>query len=161
MDETSTYVLTFATALGCGLMAGLFFTFSVFQMRALDRLGPAQAVAAMQSINATILTPAFLIVFMGTALASVVLGVIALVDLEGSERAYVLLGCALYLLGVMLVTIGYHVPRNNALDAVDPTSAEAPERWARYFTEWTRANHLRTLGSLGALASLIAAIGLR
>ena len=135
MDETSTYVLTFATALGCGLMAGLFFTFSVFQMRALDRLGPAPAIAAMQSINTTILTPLFLFVFMGSLLASLVLGVIVLVDLEGSERTYVLLGCGLYLVGVMAVTIGYHVPRNNALDAVDPTSPEAPERWARYFGE--------------------------
>lgn len=161
MDETSTYVLTFATALGCGLMAGLFFTFSVFQMRALDRLGPAQAVAAMQSINTTILTPLFLFVFMGTAIASVVLGVIALIDLEGAERTYVLVGCGLYLVAVMVLTMGYHVPRNNALDAVDPASPDAASHWARYFREWTRANHVRTLGSLGALASLIAAIGLR
>ena len=34
---------TLATALGCGLSAGVFFAFSAFVMPALDRLAPAQA----------------------------------------------------------------------------------------------------------------------
>ena len=158
MDETPTYLLTLFTALGCGLMAGLFFVFSVFAMKALDRLGPAQAVAAMQSINVAIITPLFMVVFMGTAIACIVLGVIALVDLEGDEQTYVLLGCGLYLVTVMAMTFAYHIPRNNALARLDPNTPDATNYWARYFKEWTRGNHVRTLGSLGALASFIAAI---
>jgi hypothetical protein len=44
-------VLAFAGALGSGLMAGAFFAFSTFVMRALARLPAAEGIAAMQSIN--------------------------------------------------------------------------------------------------------------
>jgi uncharacterized membrane protein len=43
--------LTLVAALGCGLMAGLFFAFSVSVMKALARLPSAEGIAAMQSIN--------------------------------------------------------------------------------------------------------------
>src|SRR5258705_6992637 len=46
--------VTFGTALGAGLVAGVFFAFSSFVMAALARLPPAQAIAAMQSINVTV-----------------------------------------------------------------------------------------------------------
>jgi uncharacterized membrane protein len=52
--------LTFVSALGCGLTAGVFFAFSVFVMEALASLPPAQGIAAMQSINVTVLNPWFL-----------------------------------------------------------------------------------------------------
>ena len=39
------------SALGCGLIAGVFFAFSAFVMKALALLPPAQGIAAMQSIN--------------------------------------------------------------------------------------------------------------
>ena len=42
---------TFLLALGCGLVAGVFFAFSTFVMKALGKLPPAQGVAAMQSIT--------------------------------------------------------------------------------------------------------------
>lgn len=67
--------LTLFAAIGSGLMAGIFFAFSVFVMTALNRLPPAQGIAAMQFINVTILNPLFLLTFMGTAGASVVLAI--------------------------------------------------------------------------------------
>lgn len=45
--------VTLTAALGCGLMAGLFFAISVCVMWALGRLRPAEDIAAMQSINVT------------------------------------------------------------------------------------------------------------
>ena len=45
------FALTFVSALGCGLIAGVFFAFSAFVMKALVRLPPTQGIAAMQSIN--------------------------------------------------------------------------------------------------------------
>jgi hypothetical protein len=42
---------TLGTALGCGLLAGVFFAFSAFVMPALRRLPASQGIAAMQSIN--------------------------------------------------------------------------------------------------------------
>ena len=62
-------VLTLVAALGCGLIAGVFFAFSTFVMRALARLSPSEGIAAMQSINITVLNPWFLGAFLGTAAA--------------------------------------------------------------------------------------------
>ena len=59
--------LWFAAALGCALMAGLFFAFSVAVMGALARIDPPEGIRAMQSINRVILNPLFLIIFLGTA----------------------------------------------------------------------------------------------
>jgi uncharacterized membrane protein len=49
------FVLTFLSALGCGLVAGIFFTFSNFVMKSLARLPSAQGIAAMQAINVDVL----------------------------------------------------------------------------------------------------------
>jgi uncharacterized membrane protein len=51
--------LSFAVALGSGLMAGIFFAFSTMVMPALSRIPPAQAIAAMQSINVVVINPWF------------------------------------------------------------------------------------------------------
>jgi uncharacterized membrane protein len=61
------YAATLVSALGCGLVAGVFFAFSSFIMPALKRLEPAQGIAAMQSINELAVTPVFITVFRGTA----------------------------------------------------------------------------------------------
>jgi uncharacterized membrane protein len=50
-------LVALATALGCGLIAGVFFAFSTFVMKALGSLLPAQGIAAMQSINLAVLNP--------------------------------------------------------------------------------------------------------
>jgi uncharacterized membrane protein len=54
MIENLAFVLTFATALGCGLVAGIFFAFSAFVMKALLRLPPAQGMATMQAVNVAV-----------------------------------------------------------------------------------------------------------
>ncbi|MGH7600945.1 MAG: hypothetical protein ACREOI_31695, partial [bacterium] len=59
------FVLTLFAALGCGLIAGVFFAFSAFVMKALSRLPPSEGIAAMQSINVAVINPVFLTVFLG------------------------------------------------------------------------------------------------
>ena len=71
-------LMTWGAALGSALIAGVFFAFSTFVMAALARLPPAQGIAAMQAINVTVLNPWFLGVFVGTAIACVVLAVTSL-----------------------------------------------------------------------------------
>jgi uncharacterized membrane protein len=63
------FAVKLLSALGCGLMAGLFFAFSVSVMRALAALPSAAGLAAMQSINVAIINPMFLAAFFGTAVA--------------------------------------------------------------------------------------------
>src|SRR5262249_16863870 len=70
--------LRIVAALGCGLMAGVFFAFSTSVMRGLARLGPAEAIAAMQAMNRAILNPLFLACFFGSAVACILAMVSAL-----------------------------------------------------------------------------------
>ena len=78
--------VTFLTALGAGLMAGLFFAFSISVMRALSRIPPPAGIAAMQAINIVILNPVFGIVFFGTMLASLLLAGYSFVIWDRQER---------------------------------------------------------------------------
>jgi uncharacterized membrane protein len=142
--------LTFAALVGAGLVAGVFFAFSTFVMAALRRLPAPQGITAMQSINVTVLTPLFMLALFGTALACVALAVMALIDWDEPGAALVFAGAVAYLLGAIVTTTLYHVPRNLALDNVDANATDAPRYWSVYFTEWTRMNHVRTLGSLAA-----------
>lgn len=64
----------------------------------------------------------------------------------------------MFLVGVILLTGGYHVARNYRLDALDPASAEGARYWADYVRNWTAWNHVRSLSSIGALVSFIMAI---
>ena len=147
-----------STALGAALVAGIFFAFSAFVMTALSRLLPEQGIAAMQSINVTVLNPWFFAVFFGTALGSIALGLLGILYWGAPGSAYLVSGSLLYLIGCILVTIVFNVPLNHALAAVEPGSKEGAEMWTRYLSTWTTWNHLRTVASLAAAASFIMAI---
>ena len=67
-------------------------------------------------------------------------------------------GGMVYLIGAILVTIAFNVPRNNALAAVDPQSADGAKLWAGYVTSWTACNHLRTAAALVAAVLLSLAL---
>lgn len=146
------------TALGCGLMAGFFFAFSICVMRALGALPPAQGIAAMQGINVAVINPWFLTPFFVIAVACVVLIIASLLRWHDSGTAYVLAGGLFYLIGTFLVTILFNVPRNNALAAVDSASTEGARLWARYLTAWTAWNHVRTVAALAATAAFTIAL---
>lgn len=150
--------LLIATLCGCGLMAGLFFVFSVAIMRALSALPAERGLAAMQSINVAILNPVFLLVFMGTAALCLICGVLALLNWHSPGARYILAGSALYLLGGLLVTMVVNVPMNDVLAAAHAGTPEAAKLWAGYLTNWTAWNHVRTIACLGATASF--ALGL-
>ena len=66
------------TALGCALIAGAFFAFSTFVMKALGTLPPSQGIRAMQAMNVWAPTGLFLLALVGTAAACAGLTVQAL-----------------------------------------------------------------------------------
>lgn len=149
--------LTIVSALGSGLVAGVFFAFSTFVMGALGRLAPGQGIAAMQSINVVVINPWFFAAFFGTAVGCLVLAVFGLFNWSQPGTLYLIAGSALYLLGSILVTIAFNVPLNGALAAVEPSSVDGANLWTRYLSVWTSWNHVRTAGSLAAAASFIMA----
>jgi uncharacterized membrane protein len=151
-------VLTVLAALGSSLMVGTFFAFSVFVMDALARLPAGQGIAAMKSINVTVLNPIFLGVFLGTALICAGLGIVTLASWSTSGSTWLVLGCLLYVVGCFGVTMIFNVPLNNALARVTDGTSEASAFWATYQSQWTTWNHVRTVAPLAALACFIQAL---
>lgn len=152
------FFLTLLAALGCGLMAGLFFAFSNFVIKALARLPPESGIAAMQAINVAVLNPLFMTVFLGTAAACLFLVVYALVRWQSPGTVCLLAGSSLYLIGNYMVTIAFNVPKNNVLAHIDATKSEAVGTWRDYIIDWTRWNHVRTITALAAAALLTIAL---
>ncbi len=153
------FALICLAALGCGLVAGIFFAFSTFVMKALSRLPAEQGITAMQSINIVVLNPWFMAAFFGTAAVCVVTLVLSLSRLPDLRAMFMLAGSVLYLVGCIVVTLVCNVPRNNALAAVAPTDATSANLWDGYVSGWTAWNHVRTIASLAAAALFTVALG--
>ena len=145
MSQQIVLALTFIAAIGCGVVAGIFFAFSSFVMAALGRIPAAHGIAAMQSINITVINPGFMLALFGTALLCLALAVIAL--FSWSQPGSALIGAAslLYLLGCIGVTMTRNVPLNDLLAVAHPDAPETHALWSRYLREWTRWNHVRTV----------------
>lgn len=151
-------ILLWFSAIGCGLIAGLYFAFSTFIMTALDRIGSAQGAAAMNSINSTILGSLFMPLFFGTTISAAVLAVLAIFRWGEPGSLIILAGGLIYVVGMFICTVVYNVPLNNELARAGTGSAEM---WVRYLKDWTFWNHVRTIASTAAMALFIAAIALR
>jgi len=149
-DEPGSRTATLITALCCGLVAGVFCAFSTFVMKALVRLPAAQGIAAMQSINVAVLNPWFMGAFFGTAAACVLVAVFSLLRWNEAAAVYLLSRGLVYLIGTILVTMAFNVPRNNALAAADPQSAVGARLWAGYVTGWPVWNQVRAAAALAA-----------
>lgn len=158
LPKGTVLVVALFTAVGCGLLGGLFFVFSNFMMKTLAQQPPESGIRTMQGVNVNILNPLFLSVFLGTAAASALLAVAALLRLSSPGAPWLLAGAALYLVGAFGVTAIFNVPLNNRLATQDPGTAEAARYWLVYVSEWMKWNHVRTITSLLAAASLILAI---
>jgi len=142
--------LQIAAAVGCGLIGGVFFAFSVFVMRALARLPPAHGMAAMQSINVVVINPAFLGAFFGTGLAGLALVAVTIVDGSMPGAAWLSAGALLYLVGTIGVTMAANVPLNTALASMPTEDPAAGPLWSAYLKRWTAWNHVRTAAAIGA-----------
>lgn len=163
LESVVTGLLWFC-AVGCGLMAGVYFAFSTFIMTALARIDQAHGIAAMNAINSTILGSLFLPVFFGTTLASAALAVLALARLArlgDPGAAAMLVGGLVYVAGMFVCTMIFNVPLNKALAGVDAAGADGAITWAHYLRNWTLWNHVRTIASIVAAALFIAVIAAR
>lgn len=151
-------ILSILVCVGAGLIAGVFFAFSSFVMKALAGLPAAEGIAAMQRINVVVLNPLFLGVFVGTAVLAAMC-VIAGFFPWGTARSLLLLTAGLaYLLGSFGVTAACNVPRNKRLAVMAADSVRAGEYWPVYVREWLRWNHVRTAASVASSASAALAL---
>jgi len=158
MIEGLPRALTSIAMLGAALMAGVFFVFSTFVMRALERLPAQQVIASMQSINVAVINPVFMLGFLGTTAVCISVAIFSLLQWSTPGASFLLAGSLLYVLGTFAVTMIFNVPRNNALAAVDPASAEGARVWAGYLGSWTAWNHVRTATAFAAAVSFMMAL---
>jgi uncharacterized membrane protein len=149
--------LLWFSAIGCGLMAGLYYALSTFIMTALGRIATASGMAAMHAINVDILRSSFLPLFLATTIAAGLLAVVGALRWGEPGALAMVAGGTIYLLGMFGVTMFCNVPLNDALVAAGDGTGPV-EIWARYLKEWTMWNHVRTLSSIAAFALYIAAL---
>lgn len=158
MTDTLTRLLCLAAAIGAGLAGGVFFAFSTFVMAGLAKASDRAGLESMQGINKAAPAPAFMILLLGTAVLCLVLGISAVLRLGEPGAVWQLIGCAAYLVTIV-VTVVYHVPRNDALARLDPSAVGSAQAWRDYLSAWTAWNHLRTAS--GAAAAVFLTIGYR
>jgi uncharacterized membrane protein len=157
MLDRSLFTLPFAAAIGSLLVAGVFFAFSSFVM-ALGRILPDQGVAAMNSIDVTVINPGFMTALFGTGLACLPLALGPLFGWRQPGQPLILIASLIYIIGSLGVTMVCNVPLNDALAAAEPNTPQATALWTRYLSEWVLWNHVRTIASLASGIMFVAAL---
>jgi uncharacterized membrane protein len=156
MLDRGLFVLVCIAAVGSGVVGGIFYGFSSFVMKALGRIAPEQGIAAMNSINIVVINPSFMLVFMGTALACLLLAAGSTAWWDEPSGKLVLIAALLYLIGSFGLTMVLHQPMNLKLAGLQP--AQAAAYWPQYVQTWTLWNHVRTAAPLLSAMFFVAAL---
>jgi uncharacterized membrane protein len=118
--ELSGRAMLVAATMGMGLMAGVFGIYANTIMPGLGRTDDRTFVGGFQSIDRAIINPLFMTIFFGALLLT---GLAALLHLRGDARSvlpWIAAALVLYL-ATVVVTVGVHVPLNDAIKAAgDP-----------------------------------------
>lgn len=142
----------------CSLVAGFLFAFAVVVMPGIRRLDDGTFIRAFQVMDRVIQTnqPLFVLVWVGSVLATIATAVLGVWDLGGVDRLLVITAGLVYLLGAQVPTVAVNVPLNNELQKLDPgTMNETARRRARddFEPRWNRWNAIRAV--CASLASIL------
>ncbi len=152
--------LTLAVAtLATGLVAGVFYAYSVSVDLGLAVQPDESYVATMQAINEKIQNPLFFTSFFGAALFPIVALAVHFPKPRSGRFSLIALACALYIGGGFLLTTFVNVPMNDQLAAVDPDASARVLSSARdaYEGPWDFWNRVRTVFSTLAFLALVGA----
>lgn len=153
-------LLLTVSAVLCGLMAGLFFAYSVSVVLALETLSASVYTTVMQEINEKILNAVFGVVFVGAVVIPVISA--AVLGFHGDWTAQYgqvfLAGIVMYLVGTVAVTIGIHIPMNESIATW--STASPPDEWATVRARWARWNHVRATAAIISFVFYLAALAL-
>lgn len=138
-----------------GIMAGIYFAFSVFIMKSLGQLPAFEGAKAMNKINDVIIHTVFLPLFLGSTLWYAGLIFWSFADWKSGQSALIISAAVVYIVGMFLVTAIGNVPLNNRLKESENDKKERHKTWQYYLQKWTQLNHLRTISCLVSLALLI------
>lgn len=147
-----------AATLGCALVSGFLLGFAVVAMPGISTLDDREFLRAFQVMDRVIQDrhPLFMLMWVGSVLAVVAALVLGIGELTGSQLLLLVLGVAVYLLGVQLPTAVVNIPLNNRVQGLDvPASSGRTAGEARGWFEsrWNRWNAVRT--AFGVLATVL------
>ena len=148
------------TTLSTGLMAGLFYAWSISVTPGLAQVGDEHYLQAFQAMNRAILNPAFFICFMGLVLLLPLLANQYYSSPVSSQFWFILAATLLYMIGIMAVTFFGNVPLNNTLEALQidtMTPAQMTAFRLGFESKWNQLNWIRTICSALAFVVLILA----
>jgi len=148
------------TTIFSGLMAGLFYAWSISVTPGLAKISDDSYLKAFQSMNRAILNPLFFVVFFGLLLLLPLLTYLSFQTSISNQFWYVILATILYFVGIMGVTIGGNVPLNNSLEAlqIESMTPEQMDEFRKGFErKWNRLNLIRTICSFLTFLLLVIA----
>lgn len=157
--STITVLLLQFSILAYALVAGVFLAFSDFIMRSLAITNGSGGVEAMQAINREVFRWVFMTLFLGMAVGSIAIAILAWVGIQGLAGTLILVAALCYLIGCFGVTVFFNVPMNEALASMEVASDTTRDFWLQsYIPRWTFWNSIRTAAS--AISAALMLVGL-
>ena len=147
--DTQTIVLVLATLL-TGLTAGLCFTWNNAVTPGVGQLVDMGYLRSFQEMNRAIINPIFLIVFFGPFFLHIA-NIFLFKTSSGTLLWLVMVSAALYIIGLVAVTIFGNVPLNELLDKTDLMQASVEELKLlrdKFEVKWNRFHLIRTVSSV-------------
>lgn len=146
MDTNILIIATFFS----GLMAGLFYSWTISVTPGLARIDDVSYLKAFQAMNRAIINPYFVVAFFGLVVLLPLLSYLSFQTSMSSRFGYVLTASILYFVGIMGITIAGNVPLNNALEAlhIESMTPEQMNDFRKSFeNKWNRLNLIRTISA--------------
>ena len=134
----------------CALTAGFVFAFASVVMPGIGKLGDKEFIRSFQVIDGIIQRgqPTFGLVWMGSVVALLLSAVMGVLQLEGTERTFIVVSAIVYILGVQVPTFRINVPLNNALQRMDVDAMDKDalvSARTAFENRWVRWNAIRTV----------------
>lgn len=144
----------------CSLVAGFLFAFTIVVMPGIKKLDDGSFIRAFQAIDRVIQNnqPAFLLVWVGSALAVVAAAVVGIWQLSETDLLLVVTAALVYVFGVQFPTVIVHLPLNNNLQKLDAEAMNNKERQSersKFERRWNQWNAVRTACSIFASVLLL------
>ncbi|NRB41657.1 MAG: DUF1772 domain-containing protein [Pseudomonadales bacterium] len=142
----------------CSLVAGFLFAYAIVVMPGIKNLNDSEFIRAFQVTDRIIQNnhPIFMLVWVGSAIAIIVLALSGIGKLQGVDLILLALATLAYVIGVQVSTIAIHLPLNNKLQTLDVnTMSETDIKVARndFESRWNSSNLIRT-----AIASCVSVL---
>ena len=152
--ETTTVIITILLT---GLTAGLCFTWTNAVTPGIGQLDDLGFLKSFQAMNRAIINPTFILVFFGPFFGHILTTYFNYQKADTAFWLYIV-AAALFILGVILVTIFKNVPLNEILDQTDLAAANAEDIRVlrkKFEMPWNQWHWVRTISSIFSFLLLL------